>query len=49
VWGADYFGDDHVIDVHIGNLRRKLADDPDQPRWIETVRGVGFRFVGADA
>jgi len=49
VWGADYFGDGHVIDVHIGNLRRKLADDPDQPRWIETVRGVGFRFVGADA
>jgi DNA-binding response OmpR family regulator len=48
VWGADYFGDDHVIDVHIGNLRRKLADDPDQPRWIETVRGVGFRFVGGD-
>ena len=48
VWGADYFGDDHVIDVHIGNLRRKLGDDPERPRWIETVRGIGFRFLGED-
>jgi DNA-binding response OmpR family regulator len=46
VWGADYFGDDHVIDVHVGNLRRKLGDDPERPRWIETVRGIGFRFTG---
>jgi two-component system, OmpR family, alkaline phosphatase synthesis response regulator PhoP len=48
VWGADYVGDDHVIDVHVGNLRRKLGDDPDRPRWIETVRGIGYRFVEAD-
>jgi DNA-binding response OmpR family regulator len=48
VWGADHVGDDHVIDVHVGNLRRKLGDDPDRPRWIETVRGIGYRFVGAD-
>jgi DNA-binding response OmpR family regulator len=48
VWGADYFGDDHVIDVHVGNLRRKLGDNPDRPRWIETVRGIGFRFTGDD-
>jgi DNA-binding response OmpR family regulator len=48
VWGADYVGDDHVIDVHLGNLRRKLGDDPDRPRWIETVRGIGYRFVEAD-
>jgi DNA-binding response OmpR family regulator len=46
VWGADYYGDDHVIDVHAGNLRRKLGDDPERPRWIETVRGIGFRFIG---
>lgn len=45
-WGADYYGDDHVLDVHIGNLRRKLGDDPEQARWIETVRGIGFRFIG---
>lgn len=45
VWGADYFGDDHVVDVHIGNLRKKLSDDAAAPRFIETVRGVGYRFV----
>ena len=43
VWGDAYY-DDHVVDVHVGNLRRKLADDPASPRHIETVRGVGYRF-----
>ena len=45
VWGADYFGDDHVVDVHIANLRRKLGDDPAAPHYIETVRGAGYRFA----
>jgi DNA-binding response OmpR family regulator len=44
VWGVDFFGDDHVLDVHVANLRRKLGDDPSNARYIETVRGVGFRF-----
>jgi len=44
VWGADYVGDDHLVDVHIGNLRRKLGDDPGRPRFIETVRSVGYRL-----
>jgi DNA-binding response OmpR family regulator len=44
VWHGEWFGDDHVIDVHIGNLRRKLGDDPAQPRYIRTVRGIGFRM-----
>lgn len=44
VWGADYFGDDHVVDVHIANLRKKLGDAPAQPQFIVTVRGVGYRF-----
>jgi two-component system alkaline phosphatase synthesis response regulator PhoP len=44
VWGADYFGDDHVVDVHIANLRRKLGEETAQPRLIETVRGVGYRL-----
>jgi two-component system, OmpR family, alkaline phosphatase synthesis response regulator PhoP len=44
VWGGDFYGDDHVVDVHISNLRRKLELDPAQPRYIETVRGVGYRF-----
>lgn len=43
VWGDAYY-DDHVVDVHVGNLRRKLEDDPACPRYVETVRGVGYRF-----
>jgi len=44
VWGPEFVADDHLIDVHIGNLRRKLGDDPTRPRFIETVRGVGYRL-----
>jgi len=43
VWGVDFFGDDHVLDVHVANLRRKLGDDATGARYVETVRGVGFR------
>jgi len=44
VWGPDWVGDEHLVDVHIANLRRKLGDDPRQPRHILTVRGVGYRM-----
>ena len=44
VWGDDYFGGDHVVDVHVANLRKKVEDDPSSPRYVETVRGVGYRF-----
>lgn len=47
VWGEDWFGDDHVIDVHVANLRRKLGDDPAESRYVRTVRGVGYRMGGA--
>lgn len=47
VWGADFFGDEHVVDVHIANLRRKLGDEASRPTFVETVRGVGFRLRGA--
>jgi two-component system alkaline phosphatase synthesis response regulator PhoP len=43
VWGDAYY-DDHVVDVHVGNLRKKIEDDPSAPRFVETVRGVGYRF-----
>ena len=42
VWGTSYADDDHVVDVHVANLRRKLG----APEWIATVRGAGYRFVG---
>ena len=45
VWGQDWYGDDHVVDVHIGHLRIKLGDDAARPRLIRTVRGVGYGMV----
>jgi DNA-binding response OmpR family regulator len=44
VWGESWVGDEHLVDVHIGHLRRKLGDDPTAPRFIRTVRGVGYRM-----
>ncbi|MBI2778151.1 MAG: response regulator transcription factor [Chloroflexi bacterium] len=44
VWGMDYVGDEHVVDVHLANLRRKLGDDASNPTYIETVRGIGYRL-----
>lgn len=43
VWGDAYY-DEHVVDVHVGNLRKKLEADPAHPQYLETVRGVGYRF-----
>jgi DNA-binding response OmpR family regulator len=44
VWGPGWYGDDHFVDVHIGNLRKKLGESGTHPRFVHTVRGVGFRF-----
>jgi DNA-binding response OmpR family regulator len=44
VWGDDWVGDEHLVDVHIGHLRRKLGDDAASPRFVRTVRGVGYRM-----
>jgi DNA-binding response OmpR family regulator len=44
VWGDEDYGDDHLVDVHIANLRRKLGDDATNPRFLDTVRGVGYRL-----
>jgi len=41
VWGPGWFGDDHVVDVHIANLRKKI-DQPNTKSWVRTVRGVGY-------
>jgi len=44
VWGYDFYGDDRVVDVHIGRIRQKLEADPANPQHIVTVRGVGYKF-----
>ncbi|WP_019009374.1 response regulator transcription factor [Deinococcus aquatilis] len=44
VWGPDYLGTTRVVDVHITAIRRKLGDDADAPTFIETLRGLGYRF-----
>lgn len=44
VWGQDFPGTERVVDVHVTGLRKKLGDDAERPRFIETVRGVGYRF-----
>ncbi len=44
VWGYDFYGDDRVVDVHIGRIRQKLEADPANPQYIVTVRGVGYKF-----
>ena len=48
VWDVNWFGSTKTLDVHIGWLRRKLDDDPAAPAYIETVRGVGFRFAAPE-
>ncbi len=48
IWGTDWLGDTRTLDVHIRWLREKIEADPSQPRYIQTVRGVGYRLVEAD-
>jgi DNA-binding response OmpR family regulator len=48
VWDENWFGSTKTLDVHVGFLRRKLGDDAAVPRFLHTVRGVGFRFAGAE-
>ncbi len=47
VWGGDFFGDERVVDVHVRSIRSRLRDDAAAPRFVATVRGVGYKFVGA--
>jgi two-component system response regulator RegX3 len=46
VWDVNWFGSTKTLDVHISGLRKKLGDDASEPRFLHTVRGVGFRFAG---
>ncbi|QCB96584.1 response regulator transcription factor [Arthrobacter sp. PAMC25564] len=49
VWGNEWASDEHLVEVHIGNLRKKLGDKGREPRFIRTVRGVGYRMAPAEA
>lgn len=44
VWGEDYFGDDNTVMVHISRIRDKLKDDPKKPKYIKTIKGLGYRM-----
>jgi DNA-binding response OmpR family regulator len=44
VWGYDFMGDERVVDVHIGLLRKKIEQDAAEPLFVKTVRGVGYKF-----
>jgi two-component system response regulator RegX3 len=48
VWDPNWYGSTKTLDVHVSSLRKKLNDDPAAPRYIHTVRGVGFRFSSQD-
>jgi DNA-binding response OmpR family regulator len=47
VWGWDFYGDERVVDVHIRSIRKALGDPAESPELIGTVRGVGYKFLGA--
>lgn len=48
VWDPNWYGSTKTLDVHVSSLRKKLGDDPNEPRYIKTVRGVGFRFASPE-
>ena len=47
VWGIDWIGDTRTLDVHVRMLRKRIEENPSKPRYIQTVRGVGYRFISA--
>ena len=46
VWGGDYYGYENSLNVHIRHLREKIEAEPGRPRWLTTVRGIGYRLTG---
>lgn len=44
VWGSTWVGDEHLVDVHVGHLRRKLGDEAVEGRFVRTIRGIGYRM-----
>lgn len=48
VWGMEYFGDARTVDVHVRYLRQKIEDEPEKPKYVITLRGVGYRFASEE-
>jgi len=48
IWGYEYYGETRTVDVHIRHLRQKVEDDDKNPKYIETIRGIGYRFNDTD-
>lgn len=48
LWGEDFCGEPRTLDIHIGTLRQKLGDAAEKSRYVKTVRGVGYRFIGGN-
>ncbi len=48
VWGYDYAGDTRTVDVHVQRLRAKIEENPGEPRWLQTVRGFGYRLAAGE-
>ncbi len=48
VWDVDYLGDARTVDVHIRYLRQKIEDEPERPKYVKTVRGIGYRITSAE-
>ena len=46
VWGADYYGYENSLNVHIRHLREKIEADPGRPQWLVTARGIGYKLAG---
>lgn len=46
IWGFDFMGESRTLDIHIRTLRQKIGDNADNPKYIKTVRNVGYRFIG---
>jgi phosphate regulon transcriptional regulator PhoB len=46
IWGYEYLGDSRTVDVHVRHLRQKIESDPSKPDYIETIRGLGYRYKG---
>lgn len=48
IWGYEYIGETRTVDVHIRHLRQKIEEDDKSPKYIETIRGIGYRFNSGD-